>query len=183
MILAPRNRLAFQSWTSCDISSNLKHLTDMHGCVFVCVWDKQLLCTPGPNPGLRMAAAHGLMEHSHLLLHSTELASAGSSRCALRDPHHACACLGIFFRSLAQLTSHMSAFSFPVFTLFHLCSNYLSLCRWNIAARSPLKPVTWLTLEVMERTRMERADSPSHWPHKLGSITVWPLISSGNGVD
>lgn len=66
------------------------------------------------------------------------------------------------FQSLARLTSHMSALSFLVFALFldagDHCSNYLSVCSWNIAPRSPLRPVVWLTSEVAERTRMERAE-------------------------
>lgn len=130
-------------------------------CVCVCVQnlfahgDKQLLCTPGPNPGLRMAAARGLTEHSHPLLHSTELASAGSSRRALRDPRHACACLGIFFGAWHSSPHTCQHFLSPssLFSVFVLITSHCA--GDNIAARSPLKPVTCLTLEVMERTRME----------------------------
>lgn len=48
------------------------------------------------------------------------------------------------FQSLAQLASHLSAFSSPVFTLFldadNHCSNYLSVCSWNIAAHRNQQP-------------------------------------------
>ena len=51
-MVAPK-KITFQSWVSGDMSSYLTHLTDMHGCVFVCrlfvYGGKQLLCT-WPKP-------------------------------------------------------------------------------------------------------------------------------------
>lgn len=44
-------------------------------------------------------------------------------------------------------------FSFPVSTHFPSTSNYLSLCRWIMAACGPIKPVTWLAQEGIKRTK------------------------------
>lgn len=160
--------MAFQSWTSCDISSNLKHLTDMHGCVFVCVQnlfahgDKQLLCTPGPNPGLRMAAAHGLMEHSHPLLHSTELAAAGSSQCALRDPRHACACLGVFFGAWHS-SPHTCQHFLSLSSFFHLCSKLPLIVQVKYRSTQPTE-----TSDLIDvRTHGEDEDGEDRFTLKL----------------
>lgn len=95
----------------------MTHLTDMHGCVFmrVCVQnvfargDKQLLCTPGPNPGLRMVAVAWPPEA--FALHRT------GSQCALTDPCHACANSGKFLEPGTAPLTRVSIF-FPCLPFF-----------------------------------------------------------------
>ncbi len=133
--------------------------------VCVCVWrlfahgDKQLPCT-WPKPRAKDGSStwpHGAFSP----------ATAQRITLTHRPPPYMCLPGHIFraWHSSAHTCQHFlllsSLFSWM---LVIIVSNYLTVCCCNISVRSPLEPAAWLTWEVMERTRMERAKRQI-WTH------------------
>lgn len=181
--------MTFKSWTSGDISSNL---TD--GCVFlcVCVWwlfahgDKQLLCT-WPRP----KAKDGTWPHGAFSPAAAQHITCFNRKqpvCIQRPPSYMCLPGHIFraWHSSPHTCQHFLSLSSLFSWMQVMIVLITSQCAAEISQRTAHRTSSLIDVRSHGEDKDGEgrgADSHSRWPLRQGSMTVWALVISGNGVD